>query len=108
MVCVNNEKLCAQGRITNTTPGPTFFTGDVGVVTWLVGLVGDDVLMPVAAGVVLLLTDAEALLLSGEKQCFETCMSQQRTTKENNRTSLAMNIHVLFHVVKRFVLNLLW
>lgn len=48
--------------------GHTFFTGDVGVVTWLVGLVGDDVLILVGTGVVLLLTDAEGLLLSGEKK----------------------------------------
>lgn len=37
----------------------------MGVVSWLVGLVGDDTVMLAGAGVVLLLTDAEGLLLSG-------------------------------------------
>lgn len=47
-------------------PGRTFFTGEVGLVTWLVGLVGGDTVMLVEVGVVLLLTDAAGLLLSGE------------------------------------------
>lgn len=46
-------------------PGRTFFTGEVGVVTWFVGLVGGDTVMLVEVAVVLLLTDAEGLLLSG-------------------------------------------
>lgn len=60
-------QLSAHGRIINTTcpPGRTFFTGEVGVVTWLVGLVGDDTVTVVGVGAVLLLTDAEGLLLSG-------------------------------------------
>ena len=46
-------------------PGRTMFTGEGGVVTWLVGLVGGDTGMSAGAGVVLLLTDAAGLLLSG-------------------------------------------
>lgn len=50
----------------NSCPaGRTFFTGEVGVVTWLVGLVGGDAGALAGGGVVLLLTDAEVLLLSG-------------------------------------------
>lgn len=45
------------------SPGHTFLTGEVGVVTWLVGMVGDDTV--VLSPVVLLLTAAEGLLLSG-------------------------------------------
>ncbi len=51
--------------INTCPPGRTFFTGEVGVVTWLVGLAGDDTVMLVGAGAVLLLTDAEGLFLSG-------------------------------------------
>lgn len=47
-------------------PGRTFLTGEVGVVTWLVGLVGEDTVTLV--GVVLLLTAAEGLLFSAEVQ----------------------------------------
>ncbi len=58
-------RLSAQGGAINTRPpGRTFFTGEVGVVTWLVGLVGGDMVMLVEVGVVLLLTDAAGLLLS--------------------------------------------
>lgn len=57
----------AHGRmITTCPPRRTFFTGEVGVVTWLVGLAGDDTVMLVGVGAVLLLTDAEGLLLSEE------------------------------------------
>ena len=42
----------------------TFLIGEVGVVTWLVGLVGDDTPTVVGVGVVLLLTAAEGLFLS--------------------------------------------
>jgi len=54
------------------------FTGEGGVVTWLVGLVGGDTVLLLGAGVVLLLNDAEGLLLSGgirkeEKQKSESC-----------------------------------
>lgn len=66
----------------------TFFTGDVGVVTWLVGLVGDEVLMPVGAGVVLLLTDAEGLLLSEEESL------------ENEATKMHENVPKIIHVFK--------
>lgn len=44
----------------------TFLTGEVGVVTWLVGLVGDDTEMLAGVGVVLLLTAADCLFLSVE------------------------------------------
>lgn len=47
----------------------------MGVVNWLVGLLGDDTVMLAGVGVVLLLTDAEGLLLSGgvekEKKVWE-------------------------------------
>ncbi|TNN56259.1 hypothetical protein EYF80_033552 [Liparis tanakae] len=51
---------CARGR-----DDEHLFTGGGGVVTWLVGLVGGDTALLLGAGVVLLLTDAEGLLLSG-------------------------------------------
>lgn len=53
-----------SGRHAALPPGRTFLSGEVGVVTWLVGLVGGDTVMLVEVAVVLLLTDAEGLLLS--------------------------------------------
>lgn len=47
-------------------PRHTFLIGEVGVVTWLVGLAGEVTAMLAGVGVVLLLTEAEGLLLSGE------------------------------------------
>lgn len=55
-------------------PGRTFFTGEVGVVTWFVGLVGGDTAMLVEVAVVLLLTDAEGLLLSGGVKELARCL----------------------------------
>lgn len=54
-------------------PGRTFLTGEVGAVTWLVGLVGDDTVTLAGPGVVLLLTGAEGLLLSrrGQKRSWK-------------------------------------
>lgn len=51
-------------------PGRTFLSGEVGVVTWFVGLVGGDTVMLVEVAVVLLLllTDAEGLLLSAGRE----------------------------------------
>lgn len=43
--------------------GRTFFIGEVGLVTWFVGLVGGDTTLVVVV-VVLLLTDADGLVLS--------------------------------------------
>lgn len=65
-------------------PDHTFFTGEVGVVTWLAGLVGDDTVILVGVGVVLLLTDAEGLLLSGgvKKGKSVSCLSRQTRTDE--------------------------
>lgn len=42
----------------------TFFIGEVGVVTWFVGLVGGDTVMLVEVVVILLLMDADGLVLS--------------------------------------------
>lgn len=58
-----------SGRHAALPPGRTFLSGEVGVVTWFVGLVGGDTVMLVEVAVVLSLTDAEGLLLSlgGEK-----------------------------------------
>lgn len=58
----------ALGDTPPLPPGRTFLSGEVGVVTWLVGLVGGDTVMLVEVAVVLLLTDAEGLVLSaGDK-----------------------------------------
>lgn len=53
----------------------TFFVGEVGLVTWLVGLVGGDTVVEVV--VVLLLTDAAGLVFSekpedNNEQLFST------------------------------------
>lgn len=50
--------LCRRGR--------TFFIGEVGLVTWFVGLVGGDTVL-VEVVVVLLLTDADDGLVFSEK-----------------------------------------
>lgn len=61
-----------SGRHASLPPGRTFLSGEVGVVTWLVGLVGGDTVMLVEVAVVLLLTDAEGLFLSaGEEKMFQ-------------------------------------
>lgn len=70
--------LChCAGSGRHRPPGRTFFSGEVGVITWFVGLVGGDTVMLVEVAVVLLLTDAEGLLLSGggvqkRRQCSKT------------------------------------
>lgn len=70
--------LChCAGSGRHRPPGCTFFSGEVGVITWFVGLVGGDTVMLVEVAVMLLLTDAEGLLLSGRdvqkrRQCSET------------------------------------
>lgn len=60
-----------SGRHAALPPGRTFLSGEVGVVTWFVGLVGGDTVMLVEVAVTLLLTDAEGLLLSAGETALQ-------------------------------------
>lgn len=53
--------------------GRTFFIGDVGLVTWFVGLVGGDTVL-VEVVVVLLLTDADGLVFSKNQKTTINCL----------------------------------
>lgn len=70
-----------SGRHAALPPGRTFLSGEVGVVTWLVGLVGGETVMLVeVAVVVLLLTDAEGLVLSaGDEKMLQIKQTKKKT-----------------------------
>lgn len=79
-------------------PGRTFFTGEVGVVTWLVGLVGGDTVMLVGAGVVLLLTDAASLVFSGGDE-------KKRVVRVKNETKMNENKHEMCYINSKKMLS---
>lgn len=106
--------------------GRTFFMGEVGLVTWIVGLVGGDTVL-VEVVVVLLLTDADGLVFSENQQTTDSwfqplsisSLAVARTHTHTHTTcfSLRFGIFVvlLFAGAARFILfpllffiHLLW
>lgn len=87
---VTPPALALDDPLPSRPPGRTFLSGEVGVVTWFVGLVGGETVMLVEVAVVLLLTDAEGLLLSAGQERASN-LGEKKTPKNTKKTHQKTN-----------------